>query len=284
MTRFLILIILIVLIIGSILVAGPHLFTLDNNKHVVFSSSKIDGSKSQIYFAYFLPSVQKIQIFPLSSQLVEVIGGYGEYQLEAVYPLLKMEKKDHRFQSAAMSWAVGVVVDEVSDFSFQSNLETKKHLQRQLKNMVIKDLAHPQLLVESLKLLFFTRSIPMEQVKIETQPIALDQLEASAASMIYEDCPVAVVNTTNKAGLAAEMSTILEKTGAVVVRIVDQSSPYQLSTFSYEAYNLACQALVDRAQALFPTQIVKQDNYKLRQEYRADLVIFIGEDLAKKIN
>jgi len=279
-----ILIILIVLILGCIWLAGSQLFTLDNNKYILFASSKIDSSKAKIYLAYFLPSEQKILIFPLQSQLVGVIGGYGEYQLSAVYPLLKMEKKDNRFQSAAMSWGVGVVIDEVSELSLALDLESKNHLQKQLIKMVIDNFVHSKSLVESLQLFFFTRSVPAEQVRIETRPVSIDQLATFTVSMIYEDCLVAVVNTTNKVGLAAEMSKILEKSGVVVVRVTDQSSPYQLSNISYAVDNLACQVLADRAVSLFPNQVVKQDSPQLRQEYRADLVILIGEDLAKRMN
>lgn len=283
-TFFSILTIFSIFIVASIWVAGPYLFNLNNDRNILFSSSKIDGLESKIYFTYFLPSTQKIKVFPVQSEIVDVLGGYGDYQLKAVYPLLKMEKKNQSFQSAAMSWGAGLVVDEVFELNPQVRIESKKDLSKLLRRKIISDLAQPGRLIESLQLFFYTQSVPIELVNIEMDSVRLDELISSKDSMIYEDCPAAVVNTTSKPGLASKVSTILEKSGAVVVRITDQSSPYQLSTFVYEADNLICQALVDRTQALFPKQTVEIDSYQLRQEYRADLVIFIGEDLASEMN
>ena len=79
------------------------------------------------------------------------------------------------------------------------------------------------------------------------------------------------------------MSDILEKNGAVVVRVTDQNSPYQLSTLSFSSDHGSCQLLSERLRVLFPSKVIQQSHNQLQQEYRADLVIFIGKDLANLI-
>lgn len=270
---------LTIVMLGSIWAVGPHLFVLDNSKNILFTSFKIDSSESKIYLAYFFPATKEITVIPLKSNQVSVLGGYGDYELGRVYQLLNMERKKNDFKLAAMSWGMETLVDGVVDIGPTTPIYDKKQLQQQLWISAWSHLTTPQELVELLKIFFFTRSVPVEQFVFESNTTSVDRLNILDNVVLYENCSVAVVNTTDKTGLATKMSDILEKSGVVVVRVTDQNSPYQLSTFSFNADHGSCQSLSERLQVLFPGKVTQQQHDQLQQEYRADLVIFIGKDL-----
>lgn len=274
---------LIAILLGSIWIAGPHLFALDNHKNILFASSKIDSPESNIYLAYFFPPTKEITISLIKSDQISVLGGYGDYELERVYPLLNLERKKDDFQLAAMSWGTRTLIDSILDIKPTAQIISKKQLQRQLWTASLNHLTNPRESIELLKAFFFTRSVPVEQIYFSDQSISVNELNILDNVVLYEDCLVAVVNTSEKIGLASKMSDILEKNGAMVVRVTDQNSPYQLSTFSFSSSHGSCQALSKRLGVLFPGKVIQQNHSQLQQEYRADLVIFIGKDLADLI-
>jgi len=274
---------LLIILLGSVWVAGPRLFTLDNHKNILFISSEIDSPRSQIYLAYFFPSTQEIKVVAVESSQVSVLGGYGDYELEKVLSLLTMERKKTNYKLAAMSWGTKTIIDSVANINPTTQLESKKQLQQQLWQAAFNNFANPAEFIELAKAFFFTKSIPSEQISFVSDPVLVDNLNVLDNVVLYEDCNVAVVNTTDKTGLASKISDMLEKNGAVVVRVTDQNSPYQLSTLSFNPDHGSCQLLSERLQVLFPDKITRQDHAQLQQEYRADLIIFIGKDLANLI-
>lgn len=274
---------LLVVLMGSLWVAGSRIFALDNHKNILLISSEIDSSKSQIYLTYFFPSSKEITVLAVQSDQVSVLGDYGDYELERVIPLLTMERKKTDFKLAVMSWAMKTLVDSIVDIKPTTQIENKRQLQQQLWLAAFSHLTDPKEFIELAKAFFFTRSIPVEQITFSKHLIPIDKLNILDNVVLYEDCSVAVVNTTEKIGLALKMSDILEKNGAVVVRVTDQNSPYQLSTLSFNSNHGSCQSLSERLQVLFPNQVIKQNHDQLQQEYRADLIIFIGKDLANLI-
>ena len=282
-TTTVVLVILILLLLSSLWVAGPHLFALDNYKNILFVSSEIDSPRSQIYLAYFFPSTKEITVTAVESDQVSVLGGYGNYELGKVYPLLTMEQKKTDFQLAAMSWSMETLVDSISEIGLNTHIISKKELQQQLWIAAFSHLTTPRESIEFIKAFFFTKSVPVEQITFDKQYTPVDELDILDNVVLYEDCSVAVVNTSEKIGLASKMSDILEKNGAVVVRVTDQNSPYQLSTLSFYSDHGSCQSLSKRLQVLFPSKVIKQNHDQLQQEYRADLIIFIGKDLANLI-
>jgi hypothetical protein len=281
---FSILTILIILAMVSIWIAGPHLFNLKDNRHILFSSIDIDSHNSKIYLAYFFPSVGEIKILPIESRSVEVLGNYGNYETAAVSALLKMEGKDQEFQKAVWSWGLGALIDQVEVSKTDLVLENQQQLRQLLLSAIKKNWHHREELISLLEVYFFARSTPIERFKVLSSLESQQQLEAFSASMVYEECLTTIVNTTSQVGLASWLSSVLEQSGISVIRVTDQNGPYQLSTFSYDEQNQTCAAVVKRAQVAFPGEVILQENLGLQREHRADLVIFIGEDLAKLLS
>ncbi len=271
---------LTIVLVGSIWVAGPRLFALDNYKNILFFSSEIDSDKGKTIIAYFFPDSQEVKVISVKSTEVSVLGGYGEYELDRLYPLLAMERKKAPYQKAAYSWGTQTVIDHLHRTNSNDELNNKKQLLKQLKIAAFNNIINPREFVELAKAFFFTRSIPTEQIIFSEEEVAADKLDILNNLVLYEDCTVAVVNTTEKLGLASKLSGVIEQNGVVVVRVTDQDSPYQLSTFSFSADHGSCLSLSERLEVLFPNKLIKQQNQQLQQEYRADLVIFIGKDMA----
>lgn len=92
-------------------------------------------------------------------------------------------------------------------------------------------------------------------------------------------CPVALVNTTGEFGLASTWSRILDTGGFSIIRKDSNQDQRAQSTVAYDASNQVCGDLVKRLQVMVPTLIVA-DDAALAQTYRADLVLYLGRDVA----
>lgn len=272
----------LVVVVLLIWVLGGIVFPLAINKNILFIKTQKDGRSQEIYLASFVKDQAKVQLIALDpEQELQLIGGYNRYRLAAVDPLLKLEKKSPVFQRAAWSWGLGLIVDDISYLQPQTELRHKKDLQRQLRWALINNWHQLRSAQRILELIFFTRSIPIEAVSFDSDLNLIEDLEPISASQLTQTCQLAVVNTTQTPGLAAQLSQVLEQSGGRVVRVSDQNSPYQLSTLSLAVDNLACNFIAQRVKLLFPDQVVKVDKANLRQEHRADLVIMVGQDVAR---
>lgn len=94
-------------------------------------------------------------------------------------------------------------------------------------------------------------------------------------------CPVAVTNTTSINALASRVSQIIEQSGAVVVRVKSGDSEFNKSSlYVGEEAESQCQSLITLIKSIFPNElIVVPANKDLTNRYRAQLVLFLGEDL-----
>src|SRR5579859_4708194 len=114
--RILVLIILpIVIVVFGILIWFFHLnFTQEPTQNFLFVPRLIDGYKGQILLAHLSPKEHKVDLVFFKPELKsEVIGGYGDYQLQSLWPLLNIDHKDTHFLSAAGTYFLQNVIDEV---------------------------------------------------------------------------------------------------------------------------------------------------------------------------
>ncbi len=90
-------------------------------------------------------------------------------------------------------------------------------------------------------------------------------------------CPIAVINTTATQGLANSYSTILEKSGAFIIRVTSESTLKDKSII-YTGENEACEELIEGIQELFPQKLEVAADTAITQEYRSGIVLFLGKD------
>jgi len=92
------------------------------------------------------------------------------------------------------------------------------------------------------------------------------------------NCPVAVINATSPSGLAANFSSMIERSQFAVIRKANLSKDYPLSQVIYDENNVDCQNLLGKLAAFGEFQVNKQEQ-SLLGNYRAKMVIILGEDL-----
>ncbi len=258
---------------------GDSLFQLKTDANIVFVSNTLDGEEAEIFFAQFLHEEQRITIQSIDSQQpVTVIGGYGEYLLPKVYPLLKLEKKNSLFTRAAMSWAMGGVVDQVVVVDDDQPL-SKKSLEKILSSQLYRQGLHWNNATRLAQLYFFARSAPDELVSVSADPIKLEKLSDALYEPTNNECTVAIVNTTHVPRLATRVSDILEKSGTVIIRLDDMEVESEASSILVDPNQLECADETERVKAVFPFEIATSDQPEVRQEHRADVVIVLGKDL-----
>ena len=106
-----------------------------------------------------------------------------------------------------------------------------------------------------------------------------DISEKLGAEQSFFNCPVAIVNTTDQAGLANKLASLLEKVSFLIIKKDSNSENLEKSYFVYDPQLEECQSLLDKLTEIMPETRVQAD-HQIAQAERAGLVIYIGKDLA----
>lgn len=261
------------------------LFALETPQNILIVPTNIEESGDVLLFVHLEADEQNQKIHLISgADKVNVVGGYGEYQLQNIYHLLKLDNKDDQFIAAAFNNALGVSIDQVLPVetltarSLEKGIASKDFLERARSD--IKNFKN------YLRLHYLTKNLG------EAQIITIEKFTATASRYqtlgvnTARDCPVAVINTTNKSGLASKVSGIIEENGGLVVRVSSQPKNQDHSSlyFSQDTQEL-CQPLINLITRIFPASlelIAAHDN--LTSEYRSELILFLGEDAAQNLS
>lgn len=246
-----------------------------STQNILFVSNNKDGRDNSIILASINGNTQKVFVYQFPASLkAEVLGGYGEYPLGSILPLLKIDKRDNNFTLAVFS---DVFQHSVTSF-YEHYPESKQLNKAHLINQLLKQRKTWSLAWQVYKLdstsLFFKRVENWE----EWGKALSEQLVGS----INDHCSVAVVNTTRANGLATRLSNILEKSGVEVVRTTD-SIWDQPTTAVYYAEDSAqeCESVLGVVQSVSPVSLVKNIDEVKPTQYRAKVVFFIGNELAE---
>jgi hypothetical protein len=284
---------IMLIIIGILALAGvgyglfreilPSLLPLNDNKNIVIVSSNKDQLANEILVAHFRPNDSVITAVKIpAEQSVTVAGGFGEYPLRSVWQLLDMEKKDDAFIRSAFSFAVGEVIDGVVVTTEPVIPSSQPELQKVLRSALYHGSISGLSRRDQISLMFFAEQLPSEKVKLKT----LESWEAwthyrSELSLQFPeaDCPVAVVNTTQKSGLAAAVSEVVEQTGYTVVQVTDNPELEPHSRVAFASDSEMCGPKAALLSHLFPQKVPVQADAALTQTYRAKIILELGEDI-----
>lgn len=245
------------------------------SKNIVFVPSKKNGEKDPILLASIDGNSQKISVYQFPGSLkATVLGGYGEYPLGSVQPLLKLEQKEPRFIQAAFGSIFERAVNQIYEYQSMPQAFTKTSLVRLLlENRSTWSLAWQ---VYQLDGLHFSYR------QVADWPEWGRTLSNQALGRISDHCSVAVVNASGKNGLAGQLAKILEKSGVEVVRTTDNiwGEP-KTAIYQDQDYIAQCQPIVQIIQAMSPIALTETIDQTKPTQYRARLVLFIGEELAE---
>ena len=248
---------------------------------VLFTTEEVDQTGAYLVRFYF-PDLA-IEVFPIESETqTEVMGGYGTYRFQAVYPLLELENKDHSYIRSTMSLSTGMLLDElwvVNTDRLQINSQAR------LKQFLVTNLWRNWQVSLADKLAWLALAADHRTEFTLRQNVT----ELPDQRFLVKDfaqaeplCTIALVNTTDMNGLAGRIAQLLESHNFRVVRTVSNDTTAEQTTAITQAeVSEDCQLVLDKVTSLVPGPVKQQvdEDEALRQ--RADLVVQLGTDLVQ---
>jgi len=254
------------------------IFTGRTSETVLFVTEQVEQSGA--FLIKFDFTNLQVDVYPVPSDLaMEVLGGYGNYRFQAVYPLLKLEGQDISFIRSTMSLSTGVLLDEL--WPVNTN-----HLQLDqlayLKTFFLKNFLAGSHIALKHKLSWLGLVLDQRsEITIHQPLVILPVSNLSQANTSKELlCTVALVNTTSLNGLAGRIEHLLESHDFRVIRTTSDDTLIEKTTvISAEDLSDDCQQVFNKILKLVPSEVVLQQNAQETSYYRADLVIKLGTDL-----
>ncbi len=284
---------IIFLAVGSVFIFGIYLVyqRLPTSpltfEQILIVSDKLDSQNKNTYLASFDIRNRQIQVFQFSSGIkFNVIGGFGEYELRAILPLLAIEHKPAVYQQAAMSWALGSTVDQVWVKNEAVDIKNAVEFKKFIKNYTQQQLTFSQAFLERLKLAAFAESLRNDQIQVIPIESAVDweEYQTQLTNAKQTACSVAIINATQTTGLATQLGQILENSGLYIIRVADTPSlSDKTQILVADTSQLACQESIQQGQNTLPFSISPQVTDHLYEAYRADVVFILGQDLGSAI-
>lgn len=252
-------------------------------KNIVIVSDKLDVSSNNIYFAHIAASEEKNIVFSIpADEEIEVPNGYGEYALQSVYQLLKIDKRDDHFIRATYSELLGISVDEIFTIDEQiTNLDQKEISQLFLRNS-LENLLKLKLHKVYSSFYLHYKFKNMEYHELDNKDEIKDYREDifSVSGDVYQYCSVAVINASQVDGLARKKADEIENTGALVVRVDDTQQTQDSAKIYFGQDPVNCESLANIISNIFykKPDILSIDQLENAQQYRAKVVVIVGEE------
>lgn len=229
-----------------------------------------NGRSPSMTLVQYLPDKTAVQIVDLpENESLPVGGGYGQYQLDAVQPLLAIDKKSPSAVKSIFSQVLKLPIDQVLVVDQSTQLTNKESLTQ---------------------LMWDNRFWAWWKVvrAVQTENMQLRQVTSVSAvagvleplTELQSDCPVAIVNATPRSGLASSVSTLLENGQASVVRTTDQAQ-YLPKTKLVVSQLGACPVIQRFVQNLLPGEVEFEVNQSITNQHRAEVVLYLGTDVSE---
>lgn len=252
---------------------------------------------------YFLASIVLPMVFPLERDTTVVFVPAGQQATDVIGvvtfkpsnssvtgALVSLNDwpnpvpEDSSYESAAAwSQTLRLVVDQVIPTPVFSQL---RHSQM-VPTILWEDLRQTQILdwfsLQQTRLWVFARGVPSAQRRW-LEVASPQQWERSKFQMVlgnqFTQCPVGVINTTSTSGLATRMSSLIEESGYPVVRLTDNRDNLEQSHIFVDADRPECLAEAQRLARLLPQEVVVTADSSVVRQYRAQIVLFLGQEVA----
>ena len=252
-------------------------------KNILIVSDSLDEQNNYISLAHLSYGWNDSPIiFVDGNQAVDVGKGYGEYSLNSIYQLLKIDKKSDQEIKSIFSKILNITVDEiiVTDGIGKDDLEAKKLKKIFAKSIINKLNSSIEDKINLLKLHFLVDSMEIFEFDHLSEIKNIYHKLSTLEEETYKNCSVSVVNTTSENGLARKVSEIIENTGAQVVQVEGSDLVIEKTTIYYSVDKLECRQLVDRILGIFPTEVPLKFSSELpsTQQFRSSVIIMIGKD------
>ncbi len=256
-------------------------------QNIVIVPNIKDGPEAPILFLQVVPKEQKINIVRLPANAeVKVLGGYGNYPLRSVWPLLRLEKKPERFYPAAYSYALKEVIDQVWVSDKKEVFASESEANKIFDNLLFYEVHAPLTWTDRLWLANFARGLRPDQLEV-TEVKSLEEWERLQSKIQFpsqaRDCSLSVVNTTQVSGVGNIAATTLEKSGLSVIRVTDTQDSKDHTVIALQQELPECVGVLQHVEHLFPFPIKTEMNTEILAQYRSHIVLFVGKDFSSEI-
>jgi len=241
----------------------------------VLVPDKKSGGEAQIIYAQFYKNTNSINVIGINKDIKsELIGGYGEYQLKAVEGILEIDKKGSGYIKSAFGYFLKHGVDEVINYSPTNNFPRNKN------DLLKLFLTNRETILDGL----IVKDIKDEDItfiEINSKEEWQNFLKKQITWKIDDQCTVAVVNSTDTSGLASELSLVFENSGVEVVRSTNNLwGESETTLFSDDEED--CLEVKSRIRSISPIELNEVADKSKTSQYRANIVLFIGDELAEE--
>lgn len=277
------------LVVGILVFAGLLLrslpwvdvFAKQDRETVLFVTEQVEQTGA--FLVLFNFTELTVDVYPIPSDLsLEVLGDYGTYRFQAVYPLLALEDKDVNFIRSTISLSMGVLLDELWRADTPAlQLDSSARL----RVFLLQNFWHNQQISLRQKLAWLGLVWDRRTEAVVREPLtSLPSPSLRQANLIGTElaCTVALVNTTSLNGLAGRIENLLENHHFRVVRTTSDDSAVERTTvISTAGLSNDCQQVFTKIERLVPGGVEEQQDDQQTQFYRADLVVRLGADLVQ---
>ncbi|MBQ6437793.1 LytR C-terminal domain-containing protein, partial [bacterium] len=265
--------------------ALPQFFHLEEEKNILLVGADISSRADVIYLVNVNPATQTTTVTRLSATtLVPVIGGFGQYPLGSVAPVLASFGANSLQEiRAGYTFALSSVIDEVYFWPELAEIRTAAELKNTFKSLIFDDLRRRSALDISLINSYFQirANKPLAGVRqvSEVGQLAGGQAQLGRSRLVA--CPVTLMNAADVNGLASRTSQMLENSGFSVVNWDTAAQTIERSSIYYDGSEPDCLEVVALVQKIFPQlELVEDDGGAQGQKYRSKAVISLGRELA----
>jgi hypothetical protein len=251
-------------------------------KNILIVSNKLDVPSNYIYVAHISNDNSQNSLISIPAQQnIEVPGGYGEYPLQSIYQLLLIDQKDDQVIKATFSQILEIAIDEIIAIDQELKSIESSNLSSFFLDQFFTKLGRFDLIESKniLQLHYLTNHLSKAEIEqLSDFKSYLPDIKTISGDL-YQYCSVAVINASGENGRARQKGTIIENTGALVVRIDDFWELQERSTIFYDTQPVNCKELAIRLSGILnqKPEILPIEKLEDAQKYRAKVIVVIGQ-------
>lgn len=260
---WLVLVILIILLVANSLL--PQFASLKQATNILLVGSTSEQTAQYLYLIQVLPDTNTVTISALDGNVsVPITGGYGNYPLGSLSPLLHLEENNLAQITAAYNFALKQAIDEVYFLPTLTNWQNKEMALHDLSSAAKKELWP----------LYFT-------VKSSEYFYLQNNNDRLLGKTKLTECPTVLINAAGISGLAKQTSQMLEMNGLQIINWGNTGEKLTTTQIFYDENQTACLEAVKILQRVLPANsqyLADQGNEA--QKHRAKMVIYLDETIS----
>ncbi|PIR61510.1 MAG: hypothetical protein COU66_03440 [Candidatus Pacebacteria bacterium CG10_big_fil_rev_8_21_14_0_10_44_11] len=253
----------------------PRLLAPDKNQTIAILPKSAGGV---VLVAQLEPEFKDSILYQLNGEeQVELPGQYGKYKLSAIYPLLLIDSRDNRYFRGTLNRVFGVFFDDEELVSGSLSAD-QTELSDQIKSAFWQALVRNHEFSAQLLRTWYLVKLQSVPVKLDSITQLVDKVrsETGGTFAARDECRIAILNSTNRPGLATTLSEIVEKNGGFVVRLGQYPTPLTDSRLLYDPTVPECTAAIDQLKTLSPVPFELQEDRSVQGTFRAPVVAILG--------